>query len=236
MGLIQDFTFEVRKKMGPPMPANGTLYAFKGTIDQHIAPSLTQELGSADQLTFSMLMSDPKIALFSDENQNGLEIWFYGRDKVLKQIFVVSIIELIRDYGATSMSSGSGSLGSGSGDSVLITCTGIENYLSRYVIGNYKVTQRMTSDILWDIVYEPWQDWVVSAVNVDPALNMLLDIDLSWENVQTAVNNIIAQTGGYMQLQVDTAAPDWRVLNLIPLPGSTSQPTDVGMTSAILPQ
>jgi len=235
MGLIQDYTIEVRKLVYQPKSYYPNL-EFMGTIDKHIQPSLTQEIGSADQLTFNIQMSDPKIELFTDDNQANLEVWLYGRDMKLKQMFVVSVIELSRDYGSSSMGSGSGGLGSGSGDTVLITCTGIESYLSRYIIQNYKIQQRMTHDIMMDICAEPIADQVISSVYVDPSLDMLLDIDLSWENVQTAIGNIIAQTGGYWVIGFDTRQLGSRQPTILPLPGSVAQPTDTGMTSPVLPQ
>ena len=236
MGLIQDYTIEVRKLVYNPKSRFYPNLEYMGTIDKHIQPSLSQELGTADQLTFNIQMSDPKVALFADDNQANLEVWLYGRDMILKQMFVVSAIELTRDYGASSMGSGSGGLGSGSGDTVLITCTGIESYLSRYIVQNYKIQQRMTHDIMMDICAEPIADQVISSVYVDPSLNMPLDIDLSWENVQTAIGNIIAQVGGYMRIGFDPRLLGSRQPTLIPLPGSVVQPTDTGMTSPVLPQ
>lgn len=235
MGAIQDYIIEVRKLVYHPNSFYPDLM-FMGTIDKCIAPSFTQEIGSADQLTFNIQMSDPKIELFADDNQVGLEVWLYGRDTKLKQMFVVSVIELNRDYGSSSSGSGGGSLGGGSGDTVHITCTGLENYLARYIIRDYKVQQRMTKDIMKDICAAPIADQVISDVYVDPALNMPLDIDLSWENVQTAINNIITQTGGYLRVGFDPRLLGSRQPTLIPLPGSAAQPTDAGMTSPVLPQ
>ena len=239
MGLIQDYTIEVHKRL-PPIKGDPNI-AYQGTIDKHIQPSLTQELGTADELTFNILMSDPKISLFADDNQNGLEVWLWGRDMQLKGVFVVSAIELSRDYGSTGTGSGSGGLGSGSGDTVLITCTGLENYLARYIVQNYKIHQRLPSGILNDITAEMQADAVLSAVVVHPSLDTVpLDVDLSWENVQTAVNNIIAQTGGYMRVLPFAGGqnPTYvkRGLYLLPLPGGVNQPTDTGMTSPVLPQ
>jgi len=71
---------------------------------------------------------------------------------------------------------------------------------------------------------------------VDPSLDMLIDIDISWENIQTAINNIISQVGGYMQVQFNPNNPAQRVLNLLPLPSGVAQPTDIGTTSPVLPQ
>ena len=236
MALLQPFTIELRKKQ--LYPNGGAYYPFVTTFDKAIQPSFTQTLGSADQLTFNLQMSDPKIAYLADDQQSGLEVWFYGRDLKLKQIFVISEIELSRDYGASSMGSGSGGLGSGSGDTVLITCTGLENYLTRYVISNYKVTQRNPYDILMDITAEPMSDAVLTGCHIDDPMNdSPIDIDLSWENVSTAVENIIAQIGGYMNV---TFLPEpkqaQRTLNILNLPGDISQPQNVGMTSAVMPQ
>ena len=235
MGLIQPYTFELRKKV--PYPNGGAYYPFITTFDKAVKPSLTQSIGSADELTFNLMMSDPHIEFLADNQQSGLEVWFYGRDSKLKQIFVVSLIELIRDYGASSMSSGSGALGTGSGDTVLITCTGIENYLTRYVISNYKVTQRSPYDILYDITAEARHDAVLTGCHVEsPLNNNPIDIDLSWENIQTAVGNIIAQIGGYMNVTFIPGNEAYRTLNILNLPGDISQPQNVGMSSAIMPQ
>ena len=208
-----------------------------GTLSERIAPSITRELGMADQLTFNLQISDPMAKLFPPWGSIvGLEVWLYGVDQELKQVFVPLVTEATRDYGAASTGSGSGGLGGGSGDTILVTCTGPECYLTRYYLSQYKMYQRMASDILADICVEPWQDYIVMSSSVDPSLDQILDIDLSWENVQTAVGNIIAQTGGYMQLQVNPSNPWIRNLKILPLPGSDlAQPTDIGMTSAVIP-
>ena len=86
------------------------------------------------------------------------------------------------------------------------------------------MSQRLTYDIINDIIYELWKDGWVSLLKVDPSLNMLLDMDLSWENVQTAIGNVIAQTGGYMQLKADPTNPGQRVLYIFPIPGALPQP------------
>jgi hypothetical protein len=229
---IPQYIFELRRRNG----AGG--FDNLGPLDERIAPSITRELGMADQLTFNLQISDPMAKMFPPWSSIvGLEVWMYGVDQELKQVFVPLITEATRDYGATSTGSGSGGLGSGSGDTVLITCSGPESYLTRYYIANYKQYQRMASDILDDICVEPWHDGIVSRAIIDPSLDQMLDIDLSWENVQTAVGNIIAQIGGYMSLQIDPWNPSWRVLYIFPLPGGDlAQPTDIGMTSAVLPQ
>ena len=236
MGLIQPYTIELHRKQLPT--GGGATYPFICTFDKAIQPSFTQTLGSADELTFNLQMSDPHISFLGDDQQSGLEVWLYGRDLKLKQIFVVSAIELSRDYGASSMSSGSGALGSGSGDTVLVTCTGLENYLTRYVIPNYKVTQRDPYDILYDITADARGDVVLKECHVEsPLNNNPIDIDLSWENVHTAVGNIITQIGGYMCVTF-SPPPDTsnRVLNILNLPGDISQPQNTGMSSAVMPQ
>jgi hypothetical protein len=91
-------------------------------------------------------------------------------------------------------------------------------------------------DILNDITAEIRADGIIYYCNVDPSLNLLLDIDLSWENLQTAVQNILNQTGGYMKVQMEYGDPLHRDLNLLPIPGQLPQPTDTGTTSAVLPQ
>jgi len=239
--LISDYTFELHswnwtnKSTDNPF---GTA-EYLGTLDKRTVPYLSRELGLADSLTFNLPLDDPKYLWFLDNppgNTIGLEVWYYGRDKNLKQVFVPVSDEPYRDYGATSTGSGSGSLGSGSGDWALITCDGPESYLTRYITQNYKVSQRLVSDILMDITAEIRADGLIYYCNVDPSLNMLLDIDLSWENLQTAVGNIITQVGGYMQVQMEYGNPLHRDINLMPIPGQLPQPTDTGTTSAVLPQ
>jgi len=207
-------------------------------IEGRIQPTFTQELGMADQLTFNLLLSDPKCRVFPPwGNFIGLEIWLYGPDNALKNVFVPVTIEMNRDYGATSMGSGSGGLGGGSGDSMLVTCEGPESYLNNYYVQNYKVSQRLPHDIINDITAEAQADKVITSIYVDPSLNVVaLDIDLSWENLQTATGNIVAQTGGFMRVEVDVAVPAHRALCIRPIPGQVAQPTDVGITSAVLPQ
>jgi hypothetical protein len=120
---------------------------------------------------------------------------------------------------------------------VLITCDGPETYLSRYYTENYKISQRAPSDILNDITLEARKDGILHSCIVDASLNAkLLDVDLSWENLQTAVNNIIAQTGGYMQVKVEAANPARRDLYLLSIPGQLPQPVDTGASSPVLPQ
>ena len=229
--MIPDYTFEVRRRNS----SGG--YDYLGMLDKRMAPSISRELGLADTLTFNLQLSDPKLQLFPPFGSLiGLEVWMYGTDKQLKQVFVPQIIEPYRDYGATSSGSGSGSLGGGSGDNALITCDGPESYLTRYYIQNYKVSQRLASDILNDVCVEAISDKIISTISVDPSLDALIDIDLSWENIQTAVGNIITQIGGYLRIQVDPTNPLFRVLGILPIPGQLPQPSSTGATSAVLPQ
>ena len=235
----QDYVLELMwwnrtsKAQTPAHPSG--FFESRGVIDQRIAPALTREMNMADQLTFNLQLSDPKCLLF--DGSWGLEVWYYGTDSQLKQVFVPVTEEFTRDYGATSMGSGSGSLGSGSGDTMLVTCEGPETYLTRYILQNYKVYQRMTSDVLRDICAAPWADHgVISNVAVDPSLEMPLDIDLSWENSWTAVTNVIAQTGGYAWVGFDQTNPAWRTLYLMPIPGQDIVPKGTGMMSAVLPK
>ena len=224
--MITDYTFEVRRR-DPKSTYTDPKFLFLGKLTQRMQPSISREIGLADTLTFNLPLTDPLFQQFPPNGSLvGLEVWFYGTDGKFKQCFVPQIIEPYRDYGASATGSGSGSLGSGSGDNVLITCDGPECYLNRYYTQNYKVSQRLTYDIINDIIYEPWKDSVVNLLKVDPSLNMLLDIDLSWENVQTAIGNIIAQTGGYMQLQADPDNPAWRTLYLLPILGDLPQPVN----------
>ena len=213
------------------------VFESRGVLDQRIQPSLTRELNMADQLTFNLLLSDPKCLLF--DGSWGLEVWYYGTDGQLKQVFVPVCEEFIRDYGATSMGSGSGSLGSGSGDTMLVTCEGPETYLTRYITENYKVYQRKTSDVLLDVLKTMLNEWDVNMlfeVIVDPSLEIPLDIDLSWENCWTAVQNVIAQTGGYAYVGISKIDPALRTLYLMPVPGQDIVPKGTGMASAVLPQ
>lgn len=161
-------------------------------LDQRAA-TLTKELGMADVLTLNLEISDQK-DLFS----GGIEVWMYGTDRKLKQVFTVQTIERK------------------SGDTVL-PCHGPESYLRRYITKNYNVYQRNTSGILNDITAEARKDDIIGLVSVDPSLEKPLDIDLSWEDLQTAVNNIINQTGGYMRIDVDPNDPTLRVLKLLPI-------------------
>lgn len=228
--VTSDYTFEVRRR-------NGSRFDYLGSLDKRVQPSISREMGLADTLSFNLPLSDPNAQLFPPWGSlKGLEVWWYGRDRNLKQVFVPQVVEPYRDYGGTSSGSGSGALGSGSGDFVLISCDGPESYLTRYYTSNYKVSQRLPVDILNDITIEARADGIFGACSVDPSLNIPIDIDLSWENVQTAVGNIIAQTGGYIQIQCDPKAPSWRVLYIFPIPGQLPQPKDAGATSAVLPQ
>ena len=203
-------------------------------LDKRIQPSYTREMNMADQLTFNLQLSDPKCLLF--DGSWGVEVWYYGTDGKLKQCFVAVTEEFSRDYGATSMGSGSGSLGSGSGDTMLVTCEGPETYLTRYITQNYKVYQRNASDVLNDVCAEMLYGNELSQVVVDPTIDIPIDIDLSWENCWTAVGNVIAQTGGYAWVGFDQKDPALRTLYLMPVPGQDIVPKGTGMMSAVLPQ
>ena len=232
--LIPEYRLEARQK-------NWTTGNYDGIcpIEGRIAPTFTRELSMADQLTFNLQLSDPKCKMFPPwGSYPGFEVWLYGPDNNLKQVFTIVTVEMNRDYGATSMSSGSGGLGSGSGDSMLVTCEGPESYLNRYYVQNYKVSQRLPYDILSDITAEALSDNIITGIFVDPSLNqILIDIDLSWENLQTAVNNIITQTGGFMRIEMSPLQNiAWRVLCIRPIPGQLPQPKDIGTTSGVLPQ
>ena len=229
--MIPDYAFEVHQRN-----SSGGFNNI-GVLDKRIQPSISRELGLADVLTFNLQLSDPKFKLFTG-NTIGLEVWWYGTDRNLKQCFVApQIVEPYRDYGATSTGSGSGSLGSGSGDNALITCDGPETYLRYYYTQNYKVSQRTPLDILNDITAEAQADKVLNGCYVDPSINsILLDIDLSWENLQTAAGNIITQTGGFMRVEIDPVNPAKRTLAIRPIPGQLPQPQQVGVASPVLPQ
>ena len=203
-------------------------------LDKRIQPSYTREMNMADQLTFNLQLSDPKCLLF--DGSWGVEVWYYGTDGKLKQCFVAVTEEFSRDYGATSMGSGSGSLGTGSGDTMLVTCEGPETYLTRYITQNYKVYQRNASDVLNDVCAEMLYGNELSQVVVDPSIDIPIDIDLSWENCWTAVGNVIAQTGGYAWVGFDQKDPALRTLYLMPVPGQDIVPKGTGMMSAVLPQ
>jgi len=218
-----DYTLEVRKR-------NGATYDLMGVLENRIAPSLSREIGLADVLTFNMQLSDPKSALVL-QNPAGIEIWYWGRDKILKQVFTLAKVEPYRDYGG-SAGSGGATLGSGSGDNVLVTCDGLESYLTMYHIRNdYKVVQRHVQDILTDICYEAVADHIIHSIYVDPSLNIVIDIDLSWENLKTACDNILKQTGGYMHMWVDGNNPNFRVLGFQPLATNVMPATLIGASS-----
>jgi hypothetical protein len=198
-------------------------------------PYLTSQIGAADSISVNLPLNDP-MAQKIRSTVGDIEIWFYGRDMKLKQVFVLVSKERYKDYGATSMTGGSARLGSGSGVNLLITGDGPEQYLTRYITQNYSVNQRNTVDILNDITTEIRSDGYLIACLVDDSLNMPLDIDLSWENIQTAVGNLINQVGGYMYIDFYNGDPTQRVLNIVPLPGDLAQPINVGTTSPVLPQ
>ena len=229
MDYVPDYTFELRQRN----TSGG--YDLVQQLPDRMQPYLTRQLGTADNIAFNLPL-ESRAAQYIINTPSDLEIWWYGRDMKLKQVFVIVQKERYKDYGATSMTGGSDRLGSGSGANLLISADGPEQYLTRYITNNYSVTQRLVSDIIDDICVEIWQDGLIALAYVDPSLDMLIDIDISWENIQTAINNIISQVGGYMQVQFNPNNPAQRVLNLLPLPSGVAQPTDIGTTSPVLPQ
>jgi len=233
MDYVPDYTFELRQRNGDPN--HGGSYNFIQQLPDRMQPYLTRQLGTADNIAFNLPL-ESQAAQYIINTPSDLEIWWYGRDMKLKQVFVIVQKERCKDYGATSMTGGSARLGSGSGANLLISADGPEQYLTRYITNNYSVTQRLASDIINDICVEIWQDGLIASAYVDPSLDMLIDIDISWENIQTAINNIISQVGGYLQVQFNPNNPAQRVLNLLPLPSGVAQPTDIGTTPPVLPQ
>ena len=207
---LVDYVLEVRRK-------NGANYDFLGVLENRVAPELQCEIGTADQLTFNIPLSDPKSLLFNANNISGLEIWYYGRDASLKQVFTITgggKTEGYRDYGGASGGSGGSTLGTGSGDWLLVTALGPEAYLTMYYIPDYTATQKYVTTILNDICAELLADGYITEIIVDPILNKLIDIDLSWANIQSAVGNIIQQTGGYLRVLVNPNDPTQRTLYL----------------------
>jgi len=234
--MITDYTLEVRKRVASTSGGKTSVaYNYMGGLDKRIQPAITRELGLADVLTFNLQLTDPKYQLFV-KNPANLEIWYYGRDKLLKQIFVPQILEPYRDYGGSASGSGATTLGSGSGDNVAIAADGPETYLTRYYTQEYTATQRSVNDILNDICAELAVDGYLTAVYVDVNLDQIIDIDLSWENIKTAVDNVINQVGGYMRVMLDPDDPTYRVLCVLPIPGALPQPGTVEASSGILPQ
>lgn len=206
-----DYTFEVRKLNGATRQ-----YDLLGVIDGKITPSLTQELGLADVLSFNMQLSDQK-TLIATDFKRGNEIWYYGRDAQLKQVFVIQRVEFYRDYGASGLSSGGSTLGSGSGDNVFISAGGPEVYLTWYYFENdYTAIQKKPIDILNDLCGDAMMDGVISTWWVDPSLNTPIDISFSWENLKTACDSITKQTGGVAKVVVDPIDPTFRTLELLP--------------------
>jgi hypothetical protein len=233
MNYIPDYTFELRQINGDPN--HGGRYNLIQQLPDRMQPYLTRQLSAADNISLNLpLNSNAAQTILTIKSD--LEIWWYGKDMQLKQVFVIIQKERYKDYGATSMTGGSNRLGSGSGVNLNISADGPEQYLTRYITNNYSVTQRLVSDIIDDICVEIWQDGLIASAYVDPSLDMLIDIDISWENIQTAINNIISQVGGYMQVQFNPNNPAQRVLNLLPLPSGVAQPTDIGTTPPVLPQ
>lgn len=182
-----DYTLEVRKRN-----INHD-WDLLGIIDQKIEPSIERETNMADMLTFSMLQSDPKIKWFTAGGSvHDIEIWYYGRDGKLKQVFVVQDITPSR------------TLDSGELDKLTITADGPEYYLTTYQIGKtYKVMQKPVFDILAEICGNIIVDGYLTDIFVDPALNKSIDIDLSWENLKTACDKIIDQIGGRVQVYIN---------------------------------
>jgi hypothetical protein len=224
---LVDYVLEVRKK-------DGKNWDLVGVLENRVAPELQCEVGAADQLTFNLPLSDPKSLLFNASNTRGLEVWYYGRDSKLKQVFTITgggKTEGYRDYGGNPGGSGS-TLGTGSGDWLYVTAIGPEAYLTMYYVADYTATQKYVSSILNAICGEIIDDGYITAILVDPALNKLIDIDLSWENLQSALGNIIQQTGGYMRVLVNSNNPSSRVLYLSSEVASDIFPINLGGVTA----
>ena len=120
MTYIPDYSFEIRQKAGKT-------YNFCYRLDERMQPYLSRQLGAADNLTLNLpLNSEP--AQFIINTKSDLELWHWGRDKKLKQVYVIVQKERYKDFGSTSMTGGSGRLGSGSGVNLLISADGPEHY------------------------------------------------------------------------------------------------------------
>jgi hypothetical protein len=190
-------------------------YDLLGVIDSHIAPQIQQEIGVADNLTFNMMLDDPKADLVTG-NTNDVEIWYYGRDAEFKQAYVLQKVEAYGDLGGVQGTGGS-TLGSGSGYNLLVTADGPEEYLNRYEVSyTYKSNQRMTSQVVADISANAIADGVITSIYVDPALDMPLDLDLSWETIKTGCDKIIQQTGGFLRVYIPPFDPTKRILAMAP--------------------
>jgi hypothetical protein len=213
-----DYTLEVRM-----LNTDTGGWDFLGVLDQRIAPSIQREVGLADVLSFNLLLSDPKTSLFMG-SLKGLEIWYYGRDALLKQVFKVQKVEIYRDYGGSGGGSGGSTLGSGSGDGMLIVADGPESYLSeKYILYDYRAVQKRPYEILKNILDGIWGAGIGIAENtfadVDSSLNgKLIDMTLSWESCKAAIDSLIQQIGGVLEI---TIAPDGirRCIQIVPLPG-----------------
>lgn len=178
-------------------------YDLLGVIDSPIAPAVQEQIGSADQLTFSLQLTDPKVALFTTSPKD-LEIWYYGRDSRLKQVYSIQSVTPIRNYGET-------------GDTIKVIADGPEANLTKYLIeGEYKVTQYVPSYVIEDLAEEAIAAGDITEVYVDGDLDGPIDIDISWENLKTAVDKVVEQTGGYSRIIVNEMNPAQRVLAVMP--------------------
>jgi hypothetical protein len=213
---VVDYTLEVRKRN-----ASTGMYDLQGVIDGRIQPSLTQELGLADVLSFNMQLSDQKTLMAADFKV-GNEIWYYGRDARLKGVFVIQKVEQYRDYGAThSLGSGGNTLGAGSGENLLVVAGGPETYLGWVIIEkDYHAVNKRASGILGDLLYRVMANGWITGYSVDASLNIPLDITISWENVKTAIDSVVKLTGGFARIYVDSTNPLNRTLQILPS-GST---------------
>lgn len=213
-----DYTLEVRR-----LNTDTGGWDFLGVLDQRIAPSIQREVGLADVLTFNMLLSDPKTTLFMGQLK-GLEVWYYGRDALLKQVFKVQKVEIYRDYGGSGGGSGGSTLGSGSGDGMLIVADGPESYLSeKFITYDYRAVQKHPQEILQYMLAGIWEFGIGTRYNimagVDPSLDdKLIDFVASWESSKSAIDSLIQQIGGMLEV---TIAPDGikRRILIVPLPG-----------------
>jgi hypothetical protein len=213
-----DYTLEVRR-----LNTDTGGWDFLGVLDQRIAPSIQREVGLADVLTFNMLLSDPKTTLFTG-TLKGLEVWYYGRDALLKQVFKVQKVEIYRDYGGSGGGSGGSTLGSGSGDGMLIVADGPESYLSeKYISYDYRAVQKRPYEIFGTLLAGIWEFGIGTRYNimagVDSSLDgKLIDFVASWESSKSAIDSLIQQIGGMLEV---TIAPDGikRRILIVPLPG-----------------
>jgi len=222
-----DYTLEVRR-----LNTETGGWDFLGVLDQRIAPSIQREVGLADVLTFNLLLSDPKTTLFMGPLK-GLEVWYYGRDALLKQVFKVQKVEVYRDYGGSGGGSGGSTLGSGSGDGMLIVADGPESYLSeKFITYDYRAVQKRPYEILKNILEGIWDTGIGLPENtfadVDSSLNgKLIDMTISWESSKAAIDSLIQQIGGVLEI---TIAPDGirRTIRIVPLPGEVIPTASAG--------